>query len=239
MVEPVDKSFKIRVLIVEDEPTSREVLRLGLERLNCETMTAHDAASAIALLSEQQFHAVVTDKNMPGTEHATEGGLDVIKFAKESNPACAVVMVTAFSTVDSAIEAMRLGAFDYLAKPVRAEKLKAKLERILSYQQTLNPANAISSLQGFQSKFLDILDGQKGVSQGLSAETKGALLQVVQDNLDSFFHERRTWENIILEQRDALGQIAGWAEQMKETAQPGSAEEIFLDKIIAESSHRL
>ena len=75
MVEPVDMSLKIRVLVVDDEPTSREVIRLGLERQNCETMIAHDAASAIALLSEQQFHAVVTDKNMPGTEHPTEGGL--------------------------------------------------------------------------------------------------------------------------------------------------------------------
>ncbi len=239
MVAPKDTSLTIRVLVVDDEPTSREVIRLGLERQNCETMTACDAASAIALLSEQQFHAVVTDKNMPGTEHATEGGLDVIKFAKESNPACAVVMVTAFSTVESAIEAMRLGAFDYLAKPVLPEQLKAKLERILSYQQTLNPANTISSHNSFRAKFLNIIEEKKGVSQCLGAETKAALLQVVQDSIDSFFHERRAWENIILEQREALSQIASWAEQMKETAPQGSREEAFLDKIITESSRRL
>ncbi|MCX5865254.1 MAG: response regulator [Deltaproteobacteria bacterium] len=239
MVEPVDMSLTIRVLIVDDEPTSREVIRLGLERQNCETMTAHDAASAIALLREQQFHAVVTDKNMPGTEHPREGGLDVIKFAKESNPACAVIMVTAYTTVESAIEAMRLGAFDYLAKPVRPEQIKAKLERILSYQQTLNPANTISSHNSFRAKFLNIIEEQMGVSQCLGAETKTALLEVVQDSIDSFFHERRAWENIILEQRDALSQIAGWAEQMKETAPQGSAEEDFLDKIINESSRRL
>ena len=239
MVEPVDMSIKIRVLVVDDEPTSREVLRLGLERQNCETMTAHDAASAIALLSELQFHAVVTDKNMPGTEHATEGGLDVIKFAKESNPACAVVMVTDFTTVESAIEAMRLGAFDYLAKPARPEEIKAKLERILSYQKTLNPANTISSHNSLRTKFLNILDQQKGGNQCLSAETKASLLQLVQDSIDSFIHERRAWENIILEQRDALSQIAGWAEQMKETAPQESTEENFLDKIITESSRRL
>ncbi|MFQ6759119.1 MAG: response regulator [Deltaproteobacteria bacterium] len=239
MVEPVDMNLKIRVLVVDDEPTSREVIRLGLERQNCETMTAHDAASAISLLGDQQFHAVVTDKNMPGTDHATEGGLDVIKFAKESNPACAVIMVTGFSTVESAIEAMRLGAFDYLAKPVRSEDIKAKLERILSYQQTLNPANTIASHNSFREKFLSIIEEQKGVSQCLSSETKTALLQVVQDGIDAFFHERRAWENIILEQREALSQIAGWAEQMKEAAVQGGAEETFLDKIIAESSRRL
>jgi len=239
MAEPMDMNITIRVLIVEDEPTSREVLRLGLEREHCETMTAHDAASAIALLTEQQFHAVVTDKNMPGTEHPREGGLDVIKFAKESNPACAVIMVTAYTTVESAIEAMRLGAFDYLAKPVRPEQIKAKLARILSYQQTLNPANTLSSHNSFRAKFLNIIEEQKGVSQCLGAETKAALLQVVQESIDSFFHERRAWENIILEQRDALSQIAGWAEQMKETAAQGSPEEAFLDKIITESSRRL
>ncbi len=239
MAEPVDMSLKIRVLVVDDEPTSREVIRLGLERQNCETMTAGDAASAIALLGEQQFHAVVTDKNMPGTDHATEGGLDVIKFAKESNPACAVIMVTGFSTVESAIEAMRLGAFDYLAKPVRPEDIKAKLERILSYQQTLNPANTIASHNSFRAKFLSIIEEQKGVSQCLNSETKAALLQVVQNGIDAFFHERRAWENIILEQREALSQIAGWAEQMKEAAGQGGPEENFLDKIIAESSRRL
>ena len=239
MTGPVETSSTMRVLVVDDEPTSREVLRLGLAREHCETMTAHDAASAIALLREQQFHAVVTDKNMPGTEHAREGGLDVIKFAKESNPACAVVMVTAFSTVESAIEAMRLGAFDYLAKPARPEEIKAKLERILSYQQTLNPANTISSHNSFRAKFLNTIEEQEGVSKCLSSETKAALLRVVQDSIDSFFHERRAWENIILEQREALSQIAGWAEQMKETAPQGSTEEGFLDKIITESSRRL
>lgn len=230
---------KIRILVVDDEPTSREVLRLGLERQGCETLTAHDATSAIALLSEQQFHAVVTDKNMPGTVHATEGGLDVIKFAKESNPACAVVMVTDFSTVESAIEAMRLGAFDYLAKPVRSEEIKAKLERILFYQQTLNPENTISSHNTLRAKFLKILEEQKGVDQCLSAATKTALLQLVQDSIDSFIHERRSWENIILEQREALGQISAWAEQMQETAPQGAAEEDLLNKIITESNRRL
>lgn len=229
----------MRVLVVDDEPTSREVLRLGLVREHCETMTAHDAASAIALLREHQFHAVVTDKNMPGTEHATEGGLDVIKFAKESNPACAVIMVTAFTSVESAIEAMRLGAFDYLAKPVRPGEIKAKLERIFSYQQNLNPANTISAHNSFREKFLNILEQKKEVAQCLSAETKAEILQMVQENIDSFFHERRAWENIILEQRDALSQIAGWAEQMKETAPQGGTEEALLDKIITESSRRL
>jgi len=239
MVTPAVNGLAFRVLVVDDEPTSREVLRLGLERQNCDTMTAHDAASAIALLSEQQFHAVVTDKNMPGTEHPTEGGLDVIKYAKESNPACAVVMVTDFSTVDSAIEAMRLGAFDYLAKPVRAEEIKAKLARILSYQQTLNPANTIASHNSLRAKFLNILEEQKGEEQCLSPATKAALLQVAQDSIDSFIHERRAWENIILEQREALSQIAGWAEQMQEMAPKGSTEEDFLNKIISESSRRL
>ena len=239
MTGPVETSSTMRVLVVDDEPTSREVLRLGLAREHCETMTAHDAASAIALLREQQFHAVVTDKNMPGTEHATEGGLDVIKFAKESNPACAVIMVTAFTSVESAIEAMRLGAFDYLAKPVRPGEIKAKLERIVSYQQTLNPAHTISAHNSFRAKFLHILEKKQEVAQCLSAETKAEILQMVQESIDSFFHERRAWENIILEQRDALSQIAGWAEQMKETAPQGGTEEDLLDKIITESSRRL
>ncbi|MEW6502259.1 MAG: response regulator [Thermodesulfobacteriota bacterium] len=229
---------RLRVLVVDDEPTSREVVRLGVERQGCETAVAADVATAMALLARERFHAVITDKNMPGTDHPTEGGLDVVRFAKQVNPDCAVLMMTAYASVESAIEAMRLGAFDYVAKPVRAEELKAKLDRVVQYQQTLDPAGAFSAYDGFRGEFLALLDEGEG-GQRLDEATKARLLEAVQRRLDLFFRERQTWEAIIFEQREALARIAGWAAQLQDFLPPEALATELVGRIGVAARHRL
>ncbi|MEW6593578.1 MAG: response regulator [Thermodesulfobacteriota bacterium] len=208
-------AMRMRVLVVDDEPTARQVLRLGVERLGCEVVTAEDAVSAIALLSREHFHAVITDKNMPGTDHRTEGGLDVIRFAKRVNPGCAVLMITGFASLESAIEAMQLGAFDYITKPVRAEELKAKLDRVVQYQQTIDPAGAFAAYSSFRDEFLAILD-QEAACQLVDQEAKARVVEAVQRQIDRIFQERRQWEQLIFEQREALTRIAAWVEELRE-----------------------
>lgn len=230
---------RLRVLVVDDEPAVREVLRLRLDRLGCKTMVAEDAASAIVLLRQERFHAVITDKNMPGTDHPDEGGLDVIPFAKSVNPGCAILMVTGFATVESAIEAMRLGAFDYVSKPILADELKAKLDRVMQYQQTIDPAGTISAYSVFRDEFLATLD-RATVGCHLDMEVKAQLLAAVQREIDRIFHERRKWEQLILEQREALARVAAWVEELKEQlpAAEGRVGEL-LAAISSEVNHRL
>lgn len=230
--------LRLRVLVVDDEPTAREVLRLGVERLGCETVVADDAASAITLLAQERFHAVITDKNMPGTDHPNEGGLDVVRYAKQVNPGCAVLMMTAFASVASAIEAMQLGAFDYVVKPVRAEELKAKIDRVVQYQQTIDPAGALSSYSAFRDEFLTVLDREAAGHQ-LGEEAKAHLLDAVQRRIDGIFQERREWEMLIFEQREALTRIAGWVEELQEEMPAEGRAADLLTRIRREVTRRL
>ena len=103
-----------RVLVVDDERSVRSFLVLALGDDGHETEEAADALAAISLMRERAFDVMVTDLRMPGAL----GGLDLLRTAKSEQPELEVIVLTAHGTIDSAVEAMKIGAFDYLQKPV-------------------------------------------------------------------------------------------------------------------------
>ncbi|MBF8263428.1 MAG: putative sigma-54 dependent response regulator [Parachlamydiales bacterium] len=113
-----------RVLIVDDEPLMRNFIAETLKRLGKEVATASNGQEAIQRLNQESFDLVVTDRKMP-----IQDGLEVLKTAKSLHPACFVIMMTAFGSVESTVEAMRLGAFNYLIKPFPPEALEAAVEQ--------------------------------------------------------------------------------------------------------------
>lgn len=102
-----------RVLIVDDEQSIRRTLGMFLERDGHTVVTAEDAESAQALLAADSWDVVVTDIIMPGA-----GGVDLLRTIRERDPAIQVVLITGEPSIDTASEAVRLGAYDYLSKPV-------------------------------------------------------------------------------------------------------------------------
>lgn len=110
---------KTRLLIVDDELSMREFLAILLEREGYEVVTAADAATALSHLAAADFALVISDVQMPGLN-----GLALLERIKESNPETAVLLITAFSTTEQAVEAMKLGAYDYLAKPFKVDEVK-------------------------------------------------------------------------------------------------------------------
>jgi DNA-binding NtrC family response regulator len=104
---------KIRVLVVDDE----EVVRLGYRRVlstdSFRVMAAGNGPEALDLMAGDRFDVVLLDLRMPGMD-----GLDVLRAIKERWPESEVVVVTGYPSIDSAKEAVKLGAYDYLAKPV-------------------------------------------------------------------------------------------------------------------------
>src|SRR5512133_4323325 len=100
-----------RVLVVDDKENLRKLLARILGETS-EVATAEDGSRAIALLATQHFDAIVTDLRMPGAD-----GFEVLRAAKARSPETEVIMMTAYATVPDAVEAMKQGAFDYLAKP--------------------------------------------------------------------------------------------------------------------------
>ena len=104
----------LNVLVVDDEPEIRELLVEYFRDHGCETATAGDGRAAIAALERDpaRYRLIVTDLQMPGAD-----GLAVLRAAKAANPSCYVVIITGYASLDSAIQAVRLGAYDYLTKP--------------------------------------------------------------------------------------------------------------------------
>ena len=101
-----------RLLIVEDEPNYRAVLRMMLGGLDVELREAADGQQALALLEQHDADLIVTDVNMP-----VLGGLELLRELRARGDHTPVVVMTAYSSVESAVEAMRAGAIDYLQKP--------------------------------------------------------------------------------------------------------------------------
>jgi len=114
------------LLIVDDEPAQRQFLRAVLDRLYSVT-SASSGEEACEILSKRSFDLVVTDQKMPGIS-----GIDLLKWIQQNSPEIPVILLTAFGTVDTAVEAMKLGAEDYLAKPVKnPDELRLVVARAL------------------------------------------------------------------------------------------------------------
>ena len=112
-----DKNF--RVLVVDDEESLREVLTIMLHREGYLVEAAQDGEQAIKRLRENNFDLVISDIKMPKVS-----GLELLSYIKEHQPETLVVMITAFSSTDDAVEAMKQGAYDYITKPFQNEEIR-------------------------------------------------------------------------------------------------------------------
>jgi two-component system NtrC family response regulator len=120
-----------RILIVDDEPNIRAGLARGLADPTYEVETAGDAAEALELLERQPRHLVVTDLKMPGPL----SGLDLLQRIKQSRPETLVSVVTAHGSIETAVEAMRMGAHDYVPKPVDLDLLRLQVRKAYEHHR--------------------------------------------------------------------------------------------------------
>jgi len=118
-----------RLLVVDDELSMREFLAILLTRQGYEVTTADSAEAAIALLKSEPFALVISDVNMPGMS-----GLELLAFINEMNFDTSVLLVTAYSTAEKAVEAMKLGAYDYIAKPFKVDEIQILVKNALEKQ---------------------------------------------------------------------------------------------------------
>ncbi|MCX7718640.1 MAG: sigma-54 dependent transcriptional regulator [Candidatus Sumerlaeaceae bacterium] len=122
-----------RILIAEDEERLRRLLGMLLSDTDYEVKFAADGEEAIRLFASEGFDLVVTDMRMPGAD-----GMQVLEAVKTHRPDVPVVVMTAFGSIESAVEAMRAGAVDYVTKPFEAERFKLSLERALGVGRLLS-----------------------------------------------------------------------------------------------------
>jgi two-component system response regulator PilR (NtrC family) len=115
------------ILVVDDEQSMREFLSIMLRKQDYEVEVDKRGEHAIERLeSGERFRLVITDLKMPGAD-----GLDVLRTVKEVDPACQVLVITAYATPESAISAIKEGAYDYIQKPFKVDQAKVVVERAL------------------------------------------------------------------------------------------------------------
>src|ERR1017187_10239241 len=107
-----------RILVVDDDESLLRINQLQLEEAGHEVLTASSGDAGLKAIEEKSPALVITDFKMPGLS-----GLEVLKKVRESHPQTSVLMITAFGTVQSAVEAMKDGAYDYITKPIDYEEL--------------------------------------------------------------------------------------------------------------------
>jgi len=122
-----------KILVVEDDSKMRAAL---LQIMTREGYNAHEAdsgESALAKVKTDSFDVVITDLKLPGID-----GMDVLEAVRNSRPFTAVIMITAFATVDSAVEAMKKGAEDYIAKPFHLDEIRLVVRKVLEKKKLLD-----------------------------------------------------------------------------------------------------
>lgn len=144
---------QVRILVVDDEEIVCNMLYDAFSNIGYSVKKARDGHHAISLIEAEPFEIVVTDLKMPGVS-----GMDLLQHILKINPDTCVLIITAYSTVESAVCAMRLGAYDYICKPFELDELKVVVEKAVERQRLLRESRMVSHY-----KQLSITDGLTNV----------------------------------------------------------------------------
>lgn len=140
------------ILIVDDDASQRRLIEFWLQEEGHRTVTAADGTTALRAFAQYAPSLVITDVRMPGLN-----GLDLLGRIKADNPDTPFILITAFATVDDAVEAMKLGAADYILKPLKEEELKIDVRRALERQQLVDENRYLRELASDTFRFDNII----------------------------------------------------------------------------------
>ena len=151
-----DEANKYRVLIVDDEESMRDFLSIMLHREGYQVDTAVDGAQAVMHLRDHSYDLVISDIKMPRMT-----GLELLAHIKERTPETVVLMVTAFSSTDEAVEAMKQGAYDYITKPFKNEEIRLIVKNALERRDLRRENLALKEALGQRFSFAGLIGKSK------------------------------------------------------------------------------
>lgn len=161
-----------KILIADDESDIALILKLQLEDAGYRTVRARDGAEALEMLAREQFELLLLDIKMPKID-----GMQVLRHVKNSYPATVVVMMTAHGNEEIAVQAMKDGALDYIAKPFSNDDMIKRVERAINYNRTLQEnQNLQRQLAAEQMKTEAILQGMAELL--VAVDTDGRVISV-------------------------------------------------------------
>jgi DNA-binding NtrC family response regulator len=153
-----------RILVVDDEPNIRSGLVLALEEEAYEVSTAQDATEAWALFQRVPHQLVITDLKMPGAR----SGLDLVREIKHGWPETLILVITAHGTIETAVEAMRFGAHDYLPKPVDLEMLGHLVRNAYEHHRLREENRLLRERLAAASEFPDMIGQSAAIREVFS-----------------------------------------------------------------------
>ncbi|HVB28926.1 MAG TPA: response regulator, partial [Terriglobia bacterium] len=151
------------ILIVEDEPKMQRLLELNLADAGYTTRAAGNAENGLKILASDRVDLVLSDVKLPGMS-----GLEFLQAVKRANAAIPVVMMTAYGTVESAVEAMKDGASDYVLKPFSIEEIKLIIRKELEVRRLHEENRQLREALGQRYQFENIVANSPGMQEVLA-----------------------------------------------------------------------
>src|SRR4029079_6266942 len=158
-----------RILIADDHDSLRRGLAQGIAEAGHDVEEAANGNTAIEQLHDRYFDVIVSDLKM-----GRSTGLEVLKTAKQLHPTCAVILMTAFGTIQTAVEAMKAGAFDYVQKPFEIEEMEVKINKAIEMRQMQHQIDYLRHAQGDIYDFDRIIGSSGALEKVLSVVRKVA-----------------------------------------------------------------
>ncbi len=140
-------------LVIDDEPDICELLTLTLGRMDVRTETAVDVAGAKALLGKHQFDICLTDMRLPDGD-----GLELVKWMQSHAPGVPVAVITAHGNVETAVQALKLGAFDFISKPLDLGNLRNIIENALRIDASKDQDSPLLGASTTMSELREMID---------------------------------------------------------------------------------
>lgn len=228
--------MKPKILVVDDDGDICKMIAEFLRRDGHSIDVSNGVTAAISCMETNNYDILLIDKNMPGLDGENqEGGMDLLKYVRTHSIPSQIIMMTGDATIDTAIEAMKLGAFDYLLKPLSLKELKVKINRISDYKSFFHPAETIELYKDIQGEIINLIKNKSNMTDIELDKTMVSL----NEKLDKIFMALKESQKFALVQREYLAHIAANAEQIKSHMSETHQSYSLIDEICNYSSKRL
>ena len=155
--------MKQRILVIEDDEAKRTVLEDELARVGHEVRSTGDGLAGLELIRRKEWDVALVDMKLPGLD-----GMSILKAARELQPNMSVIMMTAFGSIETAVESMKLGAYDFLTKPFTSDELLLKIERLADYRSKVAENTALKRALASKYRFREIIGSSKPMQELLA-----------------------------------------------------------------------